>query len=434
MIGRPAIRRFASQLRSEHARDAAWALADHGSALLASTFSFLLFGRTLGAAGYGAYVGLYGLIGPFVALGQAGVYLAAMEHVARAGETPAEVGRSCMSITTVNALVWVPLLCVASPSWIKGLPPLAAVLLIGTECFLSAIFTQSVGIVQALTGFPAAARLRVTNSLLRIIPLATLAAMGSLTLTSLAIAQAFTIGSMMVYAVSRTSRLAGLVMRPGRIRMQHVRSVLLYALQVGATSVQNDSDKFILNAAHHQADAGRYGAASRIMWFSVVPILALVNATHLSFLRTGADATTQLRRAIRLSVVSTMYALPAAIGLFLAAPLAPLLFSRDFSETTRMLQWLAPLVILRGQSSFPTNGLMGLGRNGLRTKLIVAHGVLSVLLYVALIPTYSWRGAFAAALFTELSLAITSWSALIWCERAARVRTSGPALAGVEGA
>ena len=428
------VRRIASQLRREHVRDTVWALVDQGAGLFSSTLSFLLLGRTLGAAGYGAFVGLYSLIGPFLALGQSGAYLSVMEHIARVGETAREVGRSCMSITIVNALFWVPLLSAASLLWIKGLPALAAVLLIATEFFLTALFQQSTGIVQAVAGFPAAARLRIASSLLRTVPLVILAANHALTLTSMSVGQAVTVGSMMLFAVSRTSRLAGVAMLPGRIRWRHVRSVLLYALQVGASNVQADGDKFALNATHHQADAGRYGAAFRIMMFAQVPLFALLNAVHVSVLRLGADAKSQVRRAMRLSLVAVAYAVPAALCLFLVAPLAPLVLTKDFSETTRMLQWLAPLVLLRGQSTFPLNGLMGLGRNGLRTTLYVASATLSVLLYVTLIPTYSWRGALVASFITELSLAISGWAALYRCERERLPRPCEPPLAGVEGA
>jgi O-antigen/teichoic acid export membrane protein len=417
----------------EHARDTAWALVDQGATLLASTLSFLLLGRTLGATGYGAFVGLYAMIGPFLALGQSGVYLSAMEHIARRGEAPGEVGRSCMSITVLNALLWVPLLSAASLLWIKGLPAFAAVLLIGTEFFLTALFQQSTGIVQVVTGFPAAARLRIAGALLRIALLAILAATSSLTLTTLAVGQAFTMGSAMLFAVWTTSRLAGVAILPGRIRRHHVGSVLLYALQIGASNVQADGDKFVLNAAHHQADAGRYGAASRIMQFALLPLLALVSATHVSFLRGRGEANGQLRRAIRSSLIAMAYGVPAALALFLIAPLAPLVLTRDFSETTRMLQWLAPLVILRGQSTFPMNGLMGLGQNGLRAKLYVGNAMLSVLLYAALIPGHSWRGALAAAFVTELSLSVSGWVALYRCERH-RAPTPGEPPARVEGA
>ena len=428
------VTRIASYLRRDHVRDTAWALVDQGAMLFASTLSFLLLGRTLGAAGYGAFVGLYALIGPFLALGQSGVYLSAMEHIARLGETPREVGRSCMSITLLNALLWVPLLSAASLLWIKGLPAFAAVVLIGNEFCLTALFMQSAGIVQAVKDFPAAARLRIANSLLRIVPLTILAITHSLTLTTFAVGQTIVAGSMMLFAVSRTSRLAGAAILPGRIRRHHLRSVGLYALQTGAWNVQSDGDKFVLNAAHHQADAGRYGAASRIMQFALLPLLALVNATHVSFLRGRGDANGQIRRAIESSLVALAYGVPAALCLFLVAPLAPLVLTRDFSETTRMLQWLAPLVVLRGQSTFPMNGLMGLGRNGLRAKLYVANAALSVLLYAVLIPTYSWRGALAATFVTEVSISVSGWIALYRCERARTPRRSEPPLTRVEGA
>ena len=429
-----AFKRIAARLAQEHVRDTVWALVDQGTGIFASTLSFLLLGRTLGAAGYGAFVGLYALIGPFLALGQSGVYLSAMEHIARAGEAPREVGRSFMSITLVNALVWVPLLCAGGRLWIKDLPLIAAAVLIATEFCLTALFMQSTGIVQAVTGFPASARLRIANSLLRIVPLALLASTGSLTLTTLAIGQAFTTGAMMLVAVSRTSRLAGAAILPGRIQRRHVRSVFLYAFQIGASNVQVDGDKFALNAAHHQADAGRYGAASRIMLFALMPLLALVNATHVSFLRGRGDANGQLRRAVRSSLVALAYGVPAALCLFLVAPLAPLVLTRDFSETTRMLQWLAPLVLLRGNSNFPMNGLMGLGLNALRTKLVVGNALLSVVLYATLIPRYSWRGALASAYVTELTLAVSGWVALYSCERARRrAQESGSPLAPAGG-
>ncbi len=68
------------------------------------------------------------------------------------------------------------------------------------------------------------------------------------------------------------------------------------------------------------------------------------------------------------------------------------------------------------------------------TKLIVANALFSVALYAALIPAYSWRGAFAASLVTEVSLSASGWVALHWCERDRRARESQAPLAGVEGA
>jgi O-antigen/teichoic acid export membrane protein len=77
---------------------------------------------------------------------------------------------------------------------------------------------------------------------------------------------------------------------------------------------------------------------------------------------------------------------------------------------------------------------MGLGRNGLRAKLIVANALLAALLYAALIPTHSWRGAFVGTFVTEVTLATSGWVALYRCERDLRARKTNPPLARVEGA
>jgi O-antigen/teichoic acid export membrane protein len=112
-----------------------------------------------------------------------------------------------------------------------------------------------------------------------------------------------------------------------------------------------------------------------------------------------------------------MYAIPAMIGIIMMAPLVPTILTRDFTETSKIVQLLAPLMILRGTSTFPMNGLLGLGRNGLRTGLLVGNAMLSIVLYVALIPTYSWRGALVATLITEASLWACGWTALAFSER-----------------
>ncbi len=397
--------------------DTIWALFDQGTGLVASMLSFLLLGRTLGAAGYGAFVGLYSLIGPFLALSQAGVFLAAMEHIARGGEDPVAVARSFLSMTAVAALFWVPVLSAVGLGYIEGLPPLAAILLVGTEFFLIGVLSTCQGMMQVLIGFRAAARLRMLVALSKIGVLAVLALAGSLTLTTLAVGQVAALGALNVFALTRASRVLGASARPGRIRGRHVRSVLLYGIGIGASMAQNDGDKFVLNAAHHQADAGRYGAAYRLMQIALVPPFALASATHVSFLDPTQDTKTQRRRAVRLSLIATAYALPAAICLVLLAPLVPRILSRDFGETVLILQLLAPVVILRSVGVYPMNGLMGLGRNGLRTILLVANSLLSLVLYVVLIPKYSWQGALAATYVSEVLLCASGWVALLVHER-----------------
>lgn len=415
------------------AGDTVWALVDQGTALVASTLSFLLLGRTLGPVGYGAFVGIYALIAPFLALSLSGLFLAAVEHVAREREDPREVARSCLSLAALNALVWVPVLSAVALRWIGGLSPVTAVLLIGAEFFLNGLVAASVGLVQGVKGFAPAVRLRIFASLARIGLLGGLAAARALSLRTLAAGQIVTLGAVTVVAIARVSRLLGAPARPGRIRRRHVRSAWLYGLGIGASGAQADGDKFVLNAANHQADAGRYGAAYRLMMIVLLPVNALAGATHLSFLDAAERPGEQLRRAVRLSLVAMAYAVPAVLGLVVLAPWVPRFLTRDFRETTTILQLLAPVVILRAVGVFPMNGLMGLGRNALRTKLLVLNALGSLVLYAVLIPRYSWRGALWGTLASEVSLCASGWAALWRCARtrgaAAAARPEGVAAA-----
>ena len=411
-------------LLAKYRGDTIWALLDQASALLSSTLSFLLLGRTLGAAGYGAYIGLYALIGPFLAPSLSGILLAAMEHVVRDREDPVVVARSSLGITIASTLLWVPVLSAVALRWIDGLPPMVAVVFVSTEFLLSGLLSASIGMVQALIGFTAAVRLRIAGALARVVLLIVLAAAGMLTLTTLAFGQVFTVGAVAAYGIAKVSRLIGVPARPGRIHLRHVRSVLLYGVGIAASNAQTDGDKFVLSASHHQADTGRYGAAYRLLGVVQLPVNALAGATHLSFLYTQEGPNLQMRRAVRLALVATAYAVPAIICMVVLAPLVPKILTRDFGETTLILQLLSPVVILRGTGVFPMNGLMGLGRNALRTKLQVGNALLSLALYAALIPKYSWRGALVATLISEVTLCGSAWIALLLCERGLRPRAS----------
>jgi hypothetical protein len=67
---------------------------------------------------------------------------------------------------------------------------------------------------------------------------------------------------------------------------------------------------------------------------------------------------------------------------------------------------------------FPSNGLLALGRNPLRSKLAVTHAVVAVGGYLLLVPSRSWHGAALVTLVTEAMLLGSSWVALIGAQRA----------------
>jgi len=66
-------------------------------------------------------------------------------------------------------------------------------------------------------------------------------------------------------------------------------------------------------------------------------------------------------------------------------------------------------VILRSIGAFPMTDYSAWS-NDVRTRLLVGNALLSIVLYIALIPTYSWRGALVSTLISESSLFASSWA------------------------
>jgi O-antigen/teichoic acid export membrane protein len=82
-----------------------------------------------------------------------------------------------------------------------------------------------------------------------------------------------------------------------------------------------------------------------------------------------------------------------------------------------MLRVLALLMAVRAVGEFGLNGLLGLGKVGVRTVLTGACAVLALALYIVLIPVWSWRGAVVGTFTSEIVLATGAWAALLYHQR-----------------
>ena len=85
----------------------------------------------------------------------------------------------------------------------------------------------------------------------------------------------------------------------------------------------------------------------------------------------------------------------------------------EFSGSVTMVRWLTPLVVLRGLAIFPLNGLMGLGKTFLRTVLLLASAAISMVMYIVLVPTMTWKGAVLGTIIGEALLAVAAWVLLL---------------------
>lgn len=404
-------------LATKAATDTVWSLAHEGLSLVTMLAAFLLLARHLGTEGYGAYVGLYGLLAPFTAFTLSGVNLTVLEHLVREREDPAEVIASCTAVAVLLGGVLSVFVLAMDAVLLDGINLGTTALLVSAELVVNSSSFALIGGIQATQGFVASIKVRLVGLVVRLVGLVALAATGNMTLGHLAI----------VYFLSfalYTGWVAMLVRGKGeanlRIAMpqrRHISSTFLYGIGISAVNVQNDGDKVALNSYGLQNEAGFYGAAYRIVQLGLLPITALAQATHMSFLHIDEHSNDQVARAKKLAGMTFVYAIVFGAVLIAVSPLLPFVLGDSFEESTGVVKWLVPLVVLRGPGTFAMNGLLGLGRNRLRSGILIANAVLSVVLYVVLIPAHGWQGAALATVIGETTMLAAGWIALVWCQR-----------------
>ncbi|MET0911495.1 MAG: oligosaccharide flippase family protein [Ilumatobacteraceae bacterium] len=391
-----------------------WGLAFEAIALVSTLLAFTMLGRSLGTGGYGDYASLYAIIGPLGVLAASGVTLSLMEHVLRRREDLEDTVRSCLTVTLVigTALTAVGVLIA---SWVV---PTLALTTIGAVILLEFV-SQPIGQIAATTvqvrsGYTPSMQLRIIPLALRVMIILVLHAMGQLTITTLGVthlACSLVLSALLMRAVARHYGIRG---TPGRPQPKHLKTSAVYSFGISGLSLQNDGDKAVLASYGFRETTGLYSAAYRIVQFGLLPVGTLVGVSHQRFLHHEEGNKRQhLHRSIRFAGVTAAYGIVFAIGVLLIAPILPKLMGEEFSGSVTMVRWLTPLVVLRGLAIFPLNGLMGLGKTFLRTVLLLASAAISMIMYIALVPSMSWKGAVLGTIIGEALLAIAAWILLL---------------------
>lgn len=416
--------RLRRALGSETAGKSAWGLVEQAVGLVAALLTATLLAGTVGAVAYGAYAGVYALMGPFLAVIQGGMTLAVLEQIVREEQDPEEVASSFMGFTMTVGPVAAVVVSVLSATFIQGISPLAGTLFIVSELAIMATLAATTATVQASKGFIYASKVRTLVTASKIAVLLSLRATDRLDVESLAIVQT-SCYVLVALAVHRWQEsIQGHPLRPGRFGRRQLTATAVYAVGIGASTVQNSYDQTVLSSTH-RGDAGRYAAAYRFVSMGLLPLSAIANATHTDFLHAEAGSDDQVRRARRFALLGLAYSAVFCGVVVAAAGLVPVVLGEDYRESVTIIRLLVPLVPLRGITTFPMNGLLGLGRNKLRTQLLVGGAALSLVLYFSLIPAFSWKGALAGTLISETLLFLAAWIALFRCQAAARA--AGPA-------
>lgn len=385
-------------------------LANEVATLIATVVSFTVLGRRLGPGQYGSLVAMYGLIGIAICIAYIGPGLAMMQSAMKDG-LHRVVGSFYGQQLLFTVLSFVVVFAVA-PLIVPSVSIGTFAMFLVAELVGTAMLTTAVNIRIVATGYRSALRLQVIPQFLKVAVLVPLAVFGDLTLESYGLA--WMIGSVVLGAGALlvvTGRL-GVPLRPRGVRGEEVRSTLSFSSTIWAMGLHDGGDKLVMSAARVGPDLGLYAAAYRLLQFGNIPVNALSTSSYRSFLDPAVG--NQKRRAIRFSLVATLYTTTAALAVIIFAPIVlPVLVGDGFSGSVAMARWLAPLLVLRGFLMFASNALAGLGRVHARFMAHVASAAIGIAVYVALIPSLSWRGAVIGSYITDAVLISTMWILLL---------------------
>jgi O-antigen/teichoic acid export membrane protein len=183
-----------------------------------------------------------------------------------------------------------------------------------------------------------------------------------------------------------------------------------FAVAGSTTSIYNDIDKTMLSHYGMNAANGVYSMAYRIVDMAAIPVRAIHSAAFPRFFRKGVEGLVAtrdvakhiLKRTIVLGFVS-------AAGMFVFAPVLPLLVGRGYTESVSALRWLCLIPLFRCFHLSAGDALTGAGFQNYRLGAQFLVAATNFGLNLWLIPLYGWHGAAWTSLFADGLLGVANW-------------------------
>lgn len=394
-----------SKSSKDFANDIMWSMTHDGFAIVANLTAFLLLGRNLGTEGYGAYVGVFGVLSPLAGLAWAGVGLSAMQRILRDKEDPADVARRLLSQGLLMGVVGVVVATTIAGLTVRTLSIWAITSLAIGELLALNVVMISTFVLQGAEGVPAASRIRIGVVMTRLAIVVTLFLTDQITVLAVGVLSIIFFSAFTAWMLLVRLPASGLHVWPGRTSVEDTKMSLTFSVPMVGSNIQQDGDKTVLNA-YGQADvAGVYAAAFRVINMASTPIRAIQAAAVNRLLPHDEDEIGQHNdRALKFALLNLAVVLPICAFLFFAVELFEPLLGEDFERSAKMARWLLILLPINAMGDAPLGALLGLGRHQTRAWIVLIASATSTVLYIALIPIWSWAGAVVGTVVGELVL------------------------------
>jgi O-antigen/teichoic acid export membrane protein len=383
-----------------------------GSTLVASMVSVLIVSHHFNKVQYGKYAGIYGIIGFAVASCTSWAALVIPQWIVREREAATTTMHSTLTYLCMLSALGMAVVIVLGGLLIHEVSLASIAALAAAELIGAAAVLPLAMLAQSTLSVRAGQWVRTTGALGKAVALGALWQFGSISFVSIGLALLATQLIIWLICSLLIARRLGFFPSPGQPMRHHLATAATFMASVGSYAVNEEGDKPIMAASHFKEDAGLYAIAYRVARLAMVPLAAMESATHTQSVERGIQLGEHVHRARKFTALGVGYGVLAVIGLNVMGPFMLRVLAPDFTTAITQLRWLSPLVLLRGCRNFADNGLLGLGKVRTRMLFNIGSAVLSLTLYIILIPKFSWKGALSATFITEVALVVASWVAL----------------------
>lgn len=404
--------RLLSYRPGQLAKNTLWVTFGEGLRTVIQAGYFILIARSLGSQGYGAFAGVVALIGimaPFAGWGGGGLLI---KNVARNPQTFGIYWGRLLLFISVSGTLLVGLAYGLSYLLLPSIIPASVVLAVAVSDLL---FEPVNG--ASKQAFQAFQRLSWTASIAVLLACSRLVAAAVLVIavshpTPQVWAWLYLGGTSLTACISfwLVKRKIGSPIWSLTDLLPEISEGFYFSTSLSAQRVYGEIDKTLLTRLATLQAAGIYSAAYRLLETLLIPPLALAQSAYARFFQHGEQGVkSSADYAKQLLPVALGYAVLASVGIYLLAPLLPIMLGQTYKQAAIVARWLAILPILIVWRRYIATVLTGAGLQRGRSAVEVGAAVLNLTANLILIPAFSWRGAVIATILSELMLLLGLW-------------------------
>jgi O-antigen/teichoic acid export membrane protein len=405
---------------SSLARNASWMFLGQAVSFGVQAAYFVLLARLLGLVQYGIYAGAVALVSIVSQYSSFGSGLLFFRYVVP-DHTKFAVYWGIILASTASfgtALIVAIRVFGGNLAGARAAPLLIFVAI--SDCWCGQLASSCGVIFQAFEKMRMTALVVSLTSVLRLVAVYVLYfGLHHVSALSWAIAQMCVSLVAVVISVGAVLRLYGFPKWEAGLFRGHIAEAASWAVSGSTNSAFNDIDKTMLSHYGMNAANGVYTMAYRIIDLATSPIRAIHAANLPRFFREGPEGTNATREVAKHILKRTVpFGIAVAVGMFVIAPILPLLVGRQYIESSSALRWLCLIPLFRCFHLSAGEALAGAGFQNYRLGTQFSIAAANFGLNLWLIPIYGWHGAAWTSLFSDALLGVATWSIVgLLCRR-----------------